>query len=269
MAGIATYCGDGELQPDAGETCDEGMVNDDTSACLSNCVIASCGDGFVRTDIINRTDADFESCDDGNETVDDGCHTDCQPAEDQEVLPAVACDAGTPCVDGAVSYRCALNECVYENQFAFYDTASGRAANLHGVLLSDALQRDVDHFLIENRCGELVIDEMNQGQNCPAELVSQYRFQVDYQTPSNQETVTVHPECDASSCGDSVAQHCNDAVHSTADDCLGIEPGMSRAFWCASATTVDAHRFALQTTAMEAVSYQVRIVHTIGESDCP
>ena len=47
--------------------------------------------------------------------------------------------------------------------------------------------------VIENRCEQLDIDDMNRGQNCPAELVSVYRFQLDYETLENGQSMTVHP----------------------------------------------------------------------------
>ncbi len=107
----AIYCGDGFVDPDLGEECDDGndddkddcrndcteprcgdgavmedveecddQNNDDTDACLSNCLAAYCGDGFVR-------DGE-ESCDDGNEEDGDACSSTCQ--------------SGTGCGNGVV-----------------------------------------------------------------------------------------------------------------------------------------------------------------------
>ena len=50
-----------ESTPPGYEQCDDGNTDDD-DGCLSNCVSATCGDGFVGPD---------EECDDGNEDNDD------------------------------------------------------------------------------------------------------------------------------------------------------------------------------------------------------
>ncbi len=63
---VPASCGDGFVQ--AGEACDDGN-GDNTDSCLSTCVVATCGDGFVR--------AGVEACDDGNESDADGCTTAC------------------------------------------------------------------------------------------------------------------------------------------------------------------------------------------------
>jgi cysteine-rich repeat protein len=61
-------CGDGVVNP--GEACDDGNL-DTTDACLNTCVVASCGDGFVRTGV--------EACDEGilNGTCPATCSTSC------------------------------------------------------------------------------------------------------------------------------------------------------------------------------------------------
>lgn len=59
-------CGDSVT--DDGEGCDDGNI-DNTDGCLATCVLAVCGDGFVR--------AGIEICDDGNTKPDDGCSENC------------------------------------------------------------------------------------------------------------------------------------------------------------------------------------------------
>src|SRR5262249_15002363 len=59
-------CGDGILQ--AGEESDADTT-DNTDACLSNCVNATCGDGFFHLGV--------EQCDDGNLMSGDGCSASC------------------------------------------------------------------------------------------------------------------------------------------------------------------------------------------------
>jgi cysteine-rich repeat protein len=68
-------CGDGVVDP--GEECDDGNA-DDTDACLSSCLNASCGDGVVQ--------AGVEECDDGNDFDKDFCSNSCTkvPCEEQE-----------------------------------------------------------------------------------------------------------------------------------------------------------------------------------------
>jgi len=67
-------CGDGILDTEGGEECDDG--NDlDTDGCLTTCSNASCGDGFVQVEV--------EGCDQGVENSDEpdaSCRTDCQEA---------------------------------------------------------------------------------------------------------------------------------------------------------------------------------------------
>jgi cysteine-rich repeat protein len=62
---IAPFCGDGLL--DAGEECDDGSQNSDTSpnACRVDCVLPDCGDSVIDSG---------EECDDGNNIQSDGCH---------------------------------------------------------------------------------------------------------------------------------------------------------------------------------------------------
>jgi len=64
---VAASCGDGFVQ-DGVEDCDDSNTDDD-DACLSTCVEASCGDGFVQDGV--------EECDDGNTDDGDECNGDC------------------------------------------------------------------------------------------------------------------------------------------------------------------------------------------------
>ncbi len=70
-------CGDGTM--DEGEACDDGNQIQ-TDDCLSNCVVASCGDDVVR--------AGVEACDDGNRVDQDACRNTCQ-ANNLPTLDAV------------------------------------------------------------------------------------------------------------------------------------------------------------------------------------
>lgn len=62
-------CGNGSIDPF--EDCDDGN-DDETDDCISTCVAASCGDGFVQDGV--------EECDDGNDDDTDDCPTSCVPA---------------------------------------------------------------------------------------------------------------------------------------------------------------------------------------------
>ena len=64
-----TTCGDGVLQAEDGEACDDGPDNGDTKPCLANCQLARCGDGKVLDGA--------EGCDDGNFVDHDDCRNDC------------------------------------------------------------------------------------------------------------------------------------------------------------------------------------------------
>ena len=57
-------CGDGKVQAERGELCDDGN-HDDDDACPSACQPARCGDG-IRRDDLGVEDEGFEACDDGN-----------------------------------------------------------------------------------------------------------------------------------------------------------------------------------------------------------
>jgi cysteine-rich repeat protein len=67
--GSDDVCGDGMLGP--GESCDD-VNTSNTDACLNTCQLASCGDGYVYTNV--------EECDDGNTADDDDCTAACTAA---------------------------------------------------------------------------------------------------------------------------------------------------------------------------------------------
>ncbi|MFO0722592.1 MAG: choice-of-anchor D domain-containing protein [Myxococcota bacterium] len=62
----SAHCGD--AVHDNGEACDDGNAIE-TDGCLSTCVVARCGDGFVHVGV--------EQCDDGNTVDTDDCHNNC------------------------------------------------------------------------------------------------------------------------------------------------------------------------------------------------
>ncbi|MGE0784244.1 MAG: DUF4215 domain-containing protein [Sandaracinaceae bacterium] len=74
MCELTPYCGDGVVQTEHGEICDDGLnLGGGPSACAPGCMMlgARCGDGVVQTDAGER-------CDDGNTMNGDGCDMNCQ-----------------------------------------------------------------------------------------------------------------------------------------------------------------------------------------------
>ncbi|MEZ4383336.1 MAG: DUF4215 domain-containing protein [Nannocystaceae bacterium] len=107
----ATSCGDGVLQADRGETCDLGEENSNVGTCTLSCQLAACGDGFIQPG---------EDCDDGegNHAADGnaGCSLGCAPLPycgDGVVQDALgeACDDGNDVDDDACPNDCHATTC--------------------------------------------------------------------------------------------------------------------------------------------------------------
>ncbi len=84
---LAATCGDGFIQANVEQCDDANMI--DTNACTATCVPAKCGDGFVQ--------AGVEGCDDANMVDTDACLNGCVAAKcgDRVVQAGVeACDDG-------------------------------------------------------------------------------------------------------------------------------------------------------------------------------
>lgn len=101
------FCGDGIVDRDNDEECDDGDANSDTAACLPDCTVAQCGDGFVQEGV--------EECDDANDNNSDGCTDMCIVLEscgDSKVQPPEQCDDGDANADNAgCKSDCQLNVC--------------------------------------------------------------------------------------------------------------------------------------------------------------
>ena len=138
--GEPAVCGDGVVQ--GSEACDDGNM-DDTDACLSTCVAASCGDGFVQ--------AGVEACDDGNMDDTDTCVGMCVVAScgDGFVGPGEACDDGNQVDGDACTNACALPSC-------------GDGIVQMGEECDDGNQVDTDDCIntcLVAKCGDLVVQE--------------------------------------------------------------------------------------------------------------
>lgn len=66
---LSPYCGEGVVQQDAGEECDDGNETD-TDGCRNTCRWPRCGDAVL---------SDTELCEDGNTVSADGCSALCTP----------------------------------------------------------------------------------------------------------------------------------------------------------------------------------------------
>lgn len=93
---LISYCGDGVIQADKGETCDEGAANGGVSCCNSNCTLAaagaSCRNPAGGCDVVETCDGVAATCP-ADVVVSSG--TTCRAA-------AGACDADESC-DGATA----------------------------------------------------------------------------------------------------------------------------------------------------------------------
>jgi fibro-slime domain-containing protein len=102
------YCGDGIIQKNYGEQCDDGTNNQNTyNHCQTNCKLgARCGDGTIQA-------VDGEQCDDGpnNGAPSSGCGTDCKLKCGNGVVDSgEQCDDGSgPTGNGSATSKCATN----------------------------------------------------------------------------------------------------------------------------------------------------------------
>lgn len=100
----APECGDGLVQPENGEQCDDGNM-DDLDGCTNACALAACGDGIEQSG---------EDCDDGNVSDHDACTNSCLDARCGDgfvELGVEACDDGNfddndPCLNSCELATC-------------------------------------------------------------------------------------------------------------------------------------------------------------------
>jgi cysteine-rich repeat protein len=94
IADIRPHCGDGVVQSDEGETCDDGVNDGSLGSCSADCLVPACGDGARQPDY-------GETCDDGvNSSGYITCGPDCTLADPP---PSLVCDPPPPsCGNGVV-----------------------------------------------------------------------------------------------------------------------------------------------------------------------
>ncbi len=125
---VAAICGDGFLQEGNGETCDNGVENDDNADCTASCQVATCGDGLV-----NNAGEGVEECDDGNDDDIDECSNLCVAATCEDGVlnglesdidcggaSCMGCETGQACVDNpdCLANNCVDNLCAYPTSCA-------------------------------------------------------------------------------------------------------------------------------------------------------
>ncbi len=200
--GSGPSCGDGVVEGD--EACDDGNQDND-DACLTNCLFAACGDGFVQ--------AGVEGCDDGNESDDDACLTTCEAAAcgDGFVQAGVeACDDGNQVDDDGCTNACTLATC-------------GDGILQAGEACDDGNQNDGDACLTICQvaaCGDGYVHTGDEA--------------CDDGNQSNADGCLAN--CQLAACGDGYVQAgvevCDDGNQSNVDGCLAT---------CAFATCGDGH----------------------------
>ena len=119
--GIPAQCGDGVMQAEDGEACDDGAANADDAACTSHCQVAKCGDGLLQSGV--------EVCDDGvNDGSYKGCAVGCAAKAgdcgDGIVQGPEQCDGGEA-KGGCLLETCTIAKSCKEIRAAFGDVADG------------------------------------------------------------------------------------------------------------------------------------------------
>jgi len=100
------FCGDGNVDADDDEECDDGPANADDAACTSTCKTNFCGDGLAL--------AGTEECDDGNQDDTDECVQGCLLATCGDGFTWAGmegCDDANDIDDDACSDTCVMATC--------------------------------------------------------------------------------------------------------------------------------------------------------------
>lgn len=141
IAQLPAFCGNARI--DSGEICDDGPRNSDSpnALCRTNCIPPRCGDGVI--------DSPFEQCDDGNNSVGDGCSSMCTSERNSptttETLPASVIelpfsDNGRDDQGMGNSYSGQRNDSVNNGS----DTGLNNATGMHASVISSAIPSTPD-----------------------------------------------------------------------------------------------------------------------------
>jgi cysteine-rich repeat protein len=117
-------CGDGVVQAPRGETCDDGNTTN-TDACPSTCLVATCGDGFVR--------AGVEECDPGPPPGNPGCNSDCTLPSCGYLPGDQACATGEYCDDDG---QCRTSPCNSTDPFISLTSVFADTVRASGIAFS-------------------------------------------------------------------------------------------------------------------------------------
>jgi len=176
-------CGDGIVDGDEGEECDEGTKNDNTvGSCTEECTLPVCGDGFVHP----KT----EDCDDGNTLDGDACPGSClfPRCGDGAVDPGEECDDGNDFNTDACTNTCETATCGDGFLHAGAEECDDGNAEDHDGCTSKCKLPGV--------CGDGVIDDAEECDD-------------------GNESMTCDTDCTVTECGDGVM---NNAAGEECDD---------------------------------------------------
>jgi cysteine-rich repeat protein len=204
---IPPRCGDGITTDSAGEACDDGNDRND-DRCVAGCVLAICGDKYVRLGV--------ESCDPGDD-VEDDCTDTCGPSTcgNGVVDPGEACDDRENVQDVRNNGNLCLNTCQFNSCGDGYVNAGIEACD-------DG--NDIDNDACRNRCGD---------PSCGDGVFSPEREECDDNNAVLSDDCL--PSCLLSTCGDGVrfignlpgedtlrdeaAEDCDDGNNDATDGC--------------------------------------------------
>lgn len=189
VCGYTALCGDGIIDVEVDEECDDGdRVRDD--GCSEHCKTERCGDGIKQSG---------EACDDGNLEGSDGCSASCEneACGDGIVQEAEACDDGNMVDTDACVDHCKVAKCGDG-----FIQAGVEACDDGNVLNGDGCS---DHCEIEG-CGDGIYqhpEECDDGNKYDHDLCTNV--------------------CELARCGDgvqSISEECDDGNDVSSDDCI-------------------------------------------------
>ncbi|NUQ78992.1 MAG: DUF4215 domain-containing protein [Polyangiaceae bacterium] len=224
-SGSGPFCGDGITN--GPEACDDANASD-TDACLSNCVAATCGDGFVR--------AGVEQCDDSNADNTDACLDTCQAATcgDGFVYAGVEqCDDSNQINTDACLATCQTATCGDGFVYAGVEQCDdANASNMDGCLATCQTATCGDGFVY---AGVEQCDDKNQidtdaclnscqSAKCGDGVVHQGVEQCD--DGNATETDACLSSCENATCGDGIVHQgvegCDDGNNVDDDGCSNL-----------------------------------------------